>query len=207
MMFVTVLINYIKSNGLVLPGRIWRSGILSYYRHHRGFPKLAVFVNSHLADTEEEPALFSDPDLELVAINHHDHLRQRLYNNHRIPRHVSGPWNHAGPRTVTGQFCICQPGLAWPGLVWSGLETVYKSQLVKSRGRCSVVSSHLWPEMFVLSKRKYLHGQLWCCWWTAVCCTSARPNIFSTLHQGGGLEVSRPSYNNTYHLSSSYCSS
>ena len=46
------------------------------------FPKLVVFVNSHLANTEEEPALFSDPDLELEAINY-NHLRQRL-NNHRI---------------------------------------------------------------------------------------------------------------------------
>ena len=101
-----------------------------YYYHHRGFPKLAVFVNSHLADTEEEPALFSDPDLELVAINHYDHLRQRLQQPQDTTAWTMLDHCH---RTV----------LHLSAGVWTGLETVYKSHPTKSRGRCSVQISHL----------------------------------------------------------------
>ena len=115
-----------------------------YYYHHRGFPKLAVFVNSHLADTEEEPALFSDPDLELVAINHYDHLRQRLQQPQDTTAWTMLDHCH---RTV----------LHLSAGVSTGLETVYKSHPTKNRGRCSARMSHL--KYFTLRGKTLPDGQ------------------------------------------------
>ena len=66
--------------------------------------------------------MFSDPDLELEAINHYDDLRQRLQQPQDTQARLGRP---VSPDIFA--FVSLESGLA-------GLETIYKSRRAKTRG-------------------------------------------------------------------------